>query len=71
MMRYYDGVVFETAEFPLSHLYAVQDALNGVMIKFGIDATGINEIANKVDVNLHDSTKQKDIIDFLNRIQRL
>ena len=36
------------------------------MIKFGIDATGVNETANKVDVNLHDSTKQKDIIDFLN-----
>jgi DNA-binding HxlR family transcriptional regulator len=60
------GVVFETAKFPLSHLYAVQDALDGVMIKFGIDATSINEITNMVDVNLHDSTKKKDIIDFLN-----
>lgn len=66
MMRYYDGVVFETADFPLSHLYAVQAVLNGVMIKFGIDETGVNEIANKLDVHLHDSTKQKDIIDFLN-----
>ena len=60
------NIVFETAKFPLSRLYAVQDALDGVMIKFGIDVTGVNEIANKLDVNLHDSTKQKDIIDFLN-----
>jgi DNA-binding HxlR family transcriptional regulator len=60
------NIVFETAKFPLSRLYAVQDALDGVMIKFDIDATGVNEIANKLDVNLHDSTKQKDIIDFLN-----
>ena len=57
-------VVFETAKFPLSRLYAVQDALDGVMIKFGIDETGVNEIANKLDVHLHDSTKQKDIIRF-------
>ena len=60
------NIVFENAKFPLSRLYAVQDALDGVMIKFGIDATAINETANKVDVNLHDSTKQKDIVDFLN-----
>lgn len=60
------NIVFETAKFPLSRLYAVQDALDGVMIKFCIDATGVNEIANKLDVHLQDSTKQKDIIDFLN-----
>jgi DNA-binding transcriptional ArsR family regulator len=59
-------IVFESAKFPLSRLYAVQDALDGVMIKFSIDATGVNEITNRLDVNLHDSTKQKDIIDFLN-----
>jgi DNA-binding HxlR family transcriptional regulator len=60
------NIVFETAKFPLSRLYAVQDALDGVMIKFSIDATGVNEITNRLDVHLHDSTKQKDIIDFLN-----
>jgi len=65
-MGYGANIVFESADFPLSRLYAVQAALRGVMIKFGIDATGTNEKANKVDVNLHDSTKQKDIIDFLN-----
>ena len=63
---YGTNIVFETAKFPLSRLYAVQDALDGVMIKFSIDATGVNEITNKLDVNLHNSTKQKDIIDFLN-----
>lgn len=66
MAGYGSNIVFETADFPLSRLYAVQHALTGVMIKFGIDATSINEIANKVDVYLHDSTKQKDIVDFLN-----
>jgi hypothetical protein len=60
------AIVFENAKFPLSRLYAVQDALDGVMIKFSIDETGVNEITNKIDVHLHDSTKQKDIIDFLN-----
>lgn len=63
---YGTNIVFETAKFPLSRLYAVQDALDGVMMKFGIDETGVNEIANKIDVHLRDSTKQKDIIDFLN-----
>jgi len=59
-------IVFETARFSLFRFYSGQDALDGVMIKFGIDATSINEITNKVDVNLHDSTKQNDIVDFLN-----
>jgi DNA-binding HxlR family transcriptional regulator len=59
-------IIFETAKFPLSRLYAVQDALDEVMIKFSIDATGVNEITNRLDVNLHDSTKQRDIIYFLN-----
>ena len=63
---YGTNIVFETAKFPLSRLYAVQDALDGVMIKFSIDATSVNEITNRLDVNLHDSTKQKDIVDFLN-----
>lgn len=59
-------VIYETAEFPLSHLGAVQDALNGVMLDFSIDASGINEITNRLDVNLHDATKRSDVIQFLN-----
>jgi DNA-binding transcriptional ArsR family regulator len=64
----YTGIVFETADFPLSYLYAVQSALNGVMIEFGIEATALNEIANTVDIHLLDSTKQKDVIEFLKTV---
>lgn len=59
-------VIFEAADFPLSHLYAVQDALDRVMLDLSIDATGINEITNRLDVNMHNSTKQRDVIEFLN-----
>jgi DNA-binding HxlR family transcriptional regulator len=62
------AIVFENADFPLSYLYAVQDSLDGVMIKFGIESTGINEIANKVDIHLLNSTKQQDVIDFLKTV---
>jgi hypothetical protein len=67
-MRYYDGIVFETAHFPLSRLNAVQDALDGVMAKFQIESTGINEIANRVDISLFDSTKQQSIVEFLKTV---
>lgn len=59
-------VIFETAEFPLSSLYEVQDALDGVMIEFSIDASGVDEITNRLELNLGNSTKQRDIIDYLN-----
>lgn len=59
-------IIFETAEFPLSHLYAVQDALGGVMGDFSIDAAGVNEMTNRVELNLEDSAKQKDITEYLN-----
>ena len=62
---YGTNIVFETAKFPLSRLYAVQDALDGAMIKFDIDATVVKKLQIDLDVHLHDSTKQKDIIDFL------
>ncbi len=65
--QYDKDIVIETAKFPLSRLHAVQDALDGVMIKFSIDATGVNQTANRLDVNLHDSTKKKDIINYLNK----
>lgn len=61
-------IVFETAVFPLSYLKAVQAALNGVMIEFGIEETVLNETANKIDIHLLDSTKQKDVIEFLNTV---
>jgi hypothetical protein len=59
-------VIFETAEFPLSYLYEVQHALNGVMIIFNIDVSSLNEITNRLDLNLENSTKQSDIIEYLN-----
>ena len=62
------NIVFETAVFPLSYLKAVQAALNGVMIEFGIESTGLNETANKIDIHLLDSTKQKDVVEFLKTV---
>ena len=62
------NIVFETAVFPLSRLKAVQAALNGVMIEFGIESTGLNETANKIDIHLLDSTKQKDVIEYLKTV---
>ena len=62
------NIVFETAVFPLSHLKAVQAALNGVMMEFGIEETVLNETANKIDIHLLDSTKQKDVIEFLKTV---
>ena len=59
-------VIFETAEFPLSYLYKVQHTLEGVMVNFGIDEDGVYESANRVELHLENSTKQQDIIAFLN-----
>jgi hypothetical protein len=61
-------VIFETADFPLSHLDAVQSALNDVMLKFDIACTSLNETANKIDIHLRDNTKQKDVIEFLKTV---
>lgn len=58
-------IIFEVAEFPLSYLYEVQHALEGVMVNFGIDSVGVHESANRVELNLENSTKQQDIIAFL------
>ena len=68
MMGNDTDIVFETADFPLSYLKAVQAALNGVMIEFGIEETGLNETANTIDIHLLDSTKQKDVIEFLKTV---
>jgi hypothetical protein len=59
-------VIFENAEFPLSYLYEAQHALTGVMVNFGIDVSSVNEITNRLELNLENSTKQSDIIEFLN-----
>lgn len=59
-------VIFETAEFPLFYLYEVQHALDGAMGTFSIDVNGVNEITNKVELNLENSTKQKEIVEYIN-----
>jgi hypothetical protein len=59
-------VIFENADFPLSYLYAVQDAVGGVMVNFRIDVASVNEITNRLQLNLEDSTKQRAIIEYLN-----
>ena len=59
-------VIFEVAEFPLSTLHEIQDAIGGVMGDFKIDVACVNEITNRLELNLEDSTKQNDIIQYLN-----
>jgi hypothetical protein len=61
-------VIFETADFPLSHLDSVQSALDGVMLKFDIACTCLNETANRIDIHLRDNTKQKDVVEFLKTV---
>jgi hypothetical protein len=59
-------VIFVAAEFPLSCLYEAQDAIGPAMGTFRIDVAGANEITNRLELNLEDSTKQSDIIEYLN-----
>lgn len=58
-------VIFETQEFPLSRLYEAQNAIGPAMGTFRIDVAGANEITNRLELNLEDSTKQSDIIAYL------
>jgi hypothetical protein len=58
-------VIFEAAEFPLSRLYEAQNAIGPAMIDFRIDVAGADEITNRLKLNLEDSTKQSDIIAYL------
>jgi hypothetical protein len=58
-------VVYEYADFPLSRLYEIQRTLDGGMVKFSIESTGVNETANKLDISLLDSSQQQAIIEFL------
>lgn len=58
-------IIFETGDFSLSRLYEIQDALDHVMKKFRIESTVPNEMTNKLEIHLLDSTKQTDVVEFL------
>jgi len=60
-----EDIIFETADFPLSRLYEIQRTLDIVMQEFGIESIALNEITNKIEIHLLDSTKEKDIIEYL------
>ena len=63
---YDEMVIFDVAKYPLSFLYEVQRTLNGVMTDFDICATGLNEYINRIEINLRDSTRARDIVAFIN-----
>lgn len=60
-----EDIVYDIADFPLSRLYEIQRTLDGVMQEFSIEFTGLNEITNKLQIHLLDSTKEKEITEFL------
>lgn len=59
-------IVYEYADFSLSRIYEVQRALTSVLQKFNITSTAVNEITNKLDIQLLDISKEKEITDFIN-----
>jgi len=63
-----DDIIFEYAANPLSRLLNIQEALNPLMQTFSIEATVLNEITNKIEIQLFDSSKDKDIIKYLESV---
>jgi hypothetical protein len=62
-----EDIIFDIADFPLSHLYEIQRTLTGAWKeqKFSIERIGINEITNKVEIYPFASTPEKEITEFL------
>jgi hypothetical protein len=60
-----EDIVYENADFLLSRIYEIQRTLDGVMLNFGIELTGVNETANRLDIHLLDSTREHEITMFL------
>jgi len=58
-------IIFDTADFPLSHLVEVQRALEEVMLEFNIESVILNDPTNRLDLHLLDSTKKTQITEFL------
>jgi hypothetical protein len=55
-------VIFEVAEFPLSRLYEIQDSI--LDAPFSFDTAGVNEIINRLEIHLPDSTKPEAVTEF-------
>jgi hypothetical protein len=62
-----EDIIFDIADFPLSHLYEIQRTLTGAWKeqKFSIERIGINEITNKVEIYPFASTPEKEITEFI------
>ncbi|MDG6223859.1 MAG: hypothetical protein IAX21_03685 [Candidatus Bathyarchaeota archaeon] len=60
-----EEIIFDIGDFSLSHLYELQRTLGGVMQEFSIEFIGLNETANRLDIGLHDRTKENEIKEFL------
>jgi len=62
-----EDIIFDIADFPLSHLYEIQSTLTGAMReqKFSIDGIIVNEITNKVEIHRLYSTEENEIAEFL------
>ena len=60
-----EDIIYDIADFPLSHLYEIHSTLTGVIREFSIDGIGVSEITNKVEIHLLDSTQEKEITEFL------
>jgi hypothetical protein len=55
-------VIFEVAEFPLYQLYELQDSIRDAPFRF--DTAGVNEITNRLEIHLPNSTKPEEVIEF-------
>jgi len=62
-----EDIIYEIADFPLSHLREIQSTLTEAMReqKFSIDGISVNEITNKVEIHRLDITEEKEIAEFL------
>jgi hypothetical protein len=59
-----EDIIYEVADFSLSRLYEVQRTLDNVMFEFDMSATSINEITNRLDINI-EKGRENDVIEFL------
>jgi len=59
-----EEIIYEVADFSLSYLYGIQDTLFEFMPEFDISAIGINEITNKIGINI-DRSRENDVLEFL------
>ncbi|MCR3923025.1 MAG: hypothetical protein NUK65_11010 [Firmicutes bacterium] len=60
-----EDIIFDIAGFSLSHSYEVQKTLGEVMSEYSIEAVILNDLTNRLDLHLLNSTKKIEITEFL------